>query len=83
MWLIFLSVCFAALCVLIFAWRHTRDRAQIQQHSITAEQLHSLLASSQRALLFDVRLPLDLLAYPKSFLGRTGFRRKKCSKSHH
>jgi rhodanese-related sulfurtransferase len=69
MWLILISVCFAALCVLIFAWRHTRDRAQIQQHSITAEQLHSLLASSQRALLFDVRQPLDLLAYPEIIPG--------------
>jgi rhodanese-related sulfurtransferase len=37
----------------------------MEQHSITAEELHSVLASDQEVLLFDVRQPLDLLAYPE------------------
>jgi rhodanese-related sulfurtransferase len=34
----------------------------MEQHSITPEALHSLLASDPQVLLFDVRQPLDLLA---------------------
>jgi rhodanese-related sulfurtransferase len=33
----------------------------MEQHSITPEALHALLASKQEVLLYDVRLPLDLL----------------------
>jgi len=36
----------------------------MEQHSMTAEELHALLASDQEVLLFDVRRP-DLLAYPE------------------
>jgi rhodanese-related sulfurtransferase len=42
-----------------------RDQRQMGQHSITADELHALLASGQEVLLFDVRQPLDLLAYPE------------------
>ena len=42
-----------------------RSRHQMEQHSITADELHALLASGQEVLLFDVRQPLDLLAYPE------------------
>ncbi|MDQ1450739.1 MAG: hypothetical protein QOK38_605 [Acidobacteriaceae bacterium] len=34
----------------------------MEQHSITPEALHALLASNREVLVFDVRLPLDLLA---------------------
>ncbi len=34
----------------------------MEQHSISPEALHTLLAASQEVLLFDVRQPLDLLA---------------------
>jgi rhodanese-related sulfurtransferase len=34
----------------------------MEQYCITAEGLHTLFASNQDVLLFDVRLPLDLLA---------------------
>jgi len=40
-----------------------RDQCQIEQHSITAEELQALLASNQEVLLVDVRQPLDLLAH--------------------
>ncbi len=43
-----------------------RDQREIEQHCITAEELHALLASDLEVQLFDVRLPLDLLAYPET-----------------
>jgi rhodanese-related sulfurtransferase len=55
----------AVLCLLFVIWRlkRTRDRHEMEQHSITPEALHTLLAASdQEVLLFDVRQPLDLLA---------------------
>jgi rhodanese-related sulfurtransferase len=56
----------AALGLLSVLWmRRTKDRNDLEQHSITAEALHSLLESKHDLLLFDVRQPLDLLAYPE------------------
>ena len=42
--------------------KRQRDQRALEQHSITADELHSLLASNQEVLLFDVRQSLDLLA---------------------
>ena len=42
--------------------RAREDRHEREEHCITAEELHALLASQQSVLLFDVRQPLDLLA---------------------
>jgi rhodanese-related sulfurtransferase len=50
---------------LVVRVKRRRDRRDLEQHSITAEELHALLASDQEVLLFDVRQPLDLLAYPE------------------
>ena len=50
---------------LVVRVKRRRDQREIEQHSITAEELHALLASDQEVLLFDVRQPLDLLAYPE------------------
>jgi rhodanese-related sulfurtransferase len=38
------------------------DRRELEQHSITPEALRTLLAADREVLVFDVRLPLDLLA---------------------
>lgn len=58
-------VTLAAICavmLLAVVWRkHVKDRREMEQHSITPEGLHALLASHQDVLVFDVRLPLDLL----------------------
>jgi rhodanese-related sulfurtransferase len=51
--------------LLLSRWQHQKDQREVERHSITPEQLHDLLASSQEVLLFDVRQPLDLLAYPE------------------
>jgi rhodanese-related sulfurtransferase len=37
------------------------DRRELEQYSVTPEVLHAMLASNPGMLLFDVRLPLDLL----------------------
>lgn len=56
----------AGLGLLIFLQtKRRRDRNAIEQHTITAAELRSLLASNKDVLLFDVRQPLDLLAYPE------------------
>ena len=67
----------SAICVAIallsmpavLRMKRIRDQRALEQHSITAEELHSLLASNQDVLLFDVRQPLDLLAYPEMIPG--------------
>ena len=43
----------------------------MEQYSITPEALHTLLASNQEVLLFDVRQPLDLLADSEIIVGAT------------
>jgi rhodanese-related sulfurtransferase len=57
------AICVVSLLiVLVLRNRRSRARQGIEQYSITPEGLHALFASNQDVLLFDVRLPLDLLA---------------------
>ena len=59
-----------ALCIVLFLrMKHAREQRELNQHSITAEELRLLLATDPNVLLFDVRLPLDLLAYPELIPG--------------
>ncbi len=70
MFLALTVICAAALFVLIAIWvKRTRDQREMERHSTTAEELHSMLASNREMLLFDVRQPLDLLAYPEIIPG--------------
>jgi rhodanese-related sulfurtransferase len=72
MLLALITICAAVLCLVIFLWTkraRDKDKNEMERHSITAEQLRSLLASDQKVLLFDVRQPLDLLAYPEIIPG--------------
>ena len=69
MFLALTSVGVVALCVLIAIWvKRTRGQREMDRHRATAEELHSMLAAN-RVLLFDVRQPLDLLAYPEVIPG--------------
>ena len=64
------AICLAVLGLLTLVWRkRTRNRREMEQHSITPEALHALLASHQEVLLFDVRQPLDLLAHTEIIPG--------------
>ena len=70
MTLILTAICLSLICLLIATWiKHTRDEREMGQHSITPETLHTLLATNQRVLLFDVRQPLDLLAHSEMIPG--------------
>ena len=69
-----MALTLTAIClvlgVLIFVWRkRSKDQNELERHSITANELHTLLASQQEVLLFDVRQPLDLLADPEIIVG--------------
>lgn len=61
MLVIAMIVCAAVLASLELMKR-ARERDLLERHSITPEDLHRLLASHDDLALFDVRLPLDLLA---------------------
>lgn len=63
MFVALIAIGIAALFLGIVIWtKRTRNQRTLEQHSITPEALHTLLASSQEILLLDVRQPLDLLA---------------------
>ena len=65
-------VCVLVACVLVAVWiKRTRDKRQLEVHTITAEGLHNLLDAREEVLLFDVRLPLDLLADSEIIRGAT------------
>ena len=49
----------------LFWTTRKKRRDEIQRCSVTPEDLHSLWASDSELLIFDVRQPLDLLAYPE------------------
>ncbi len=57
------AICVAVFFLAIFAIRRRRAQKRLVDHSISAKELHALLVSGQRVLLFDVRQPLDLLAH--------------------
>src|ERR1700682_68500 len=72
MTLILTAICIVVLCLLTVIWiKHTRDRRELELHSITPEALQGLLTAKQEILLFDVRLPLDLLANSEIIPGAT------------
>ena len=57
------AICVAMACLLIvMCIKRSRDRHELELHSITPDALRTLLASKQEVRLFDVRQPLDLLA---------------------
>ena len=58
------------LCMGAVLWvRRKRQQRELEQHSITSEELRALLDSKREVHIFDVRQPLDLLAYPEIIPG--------------
>jgi rhodanese-related sulfurtransferase len=56
-------IAIGALILFTVGWiKRSRDQREFEQHSITPQALHDLLTSDREVLVFDVRLPLDLLA---------------------
>lgn len=56
----------AVICVMVLLSailvKLNREREELEQHSVTPEDLNVLLASKRDLVLLDVRLPLDLLS---------------------
>jgi rhodanese-related sulfurtransferase len=52
----------AVLLAIAYWIKRVIDRRELEQHSITPEALRALQAADREVLVFDVRLPLDLLA---------------------
>src|SRR3984957_438757 len=59
----------AALCILVLLLKKRAAERRMERHSVTAEELHSLLTSNRKVLLFDLRQPLDLLAHTEIIPG--------------
>jgi len=64
------SIALVILALVIAYWiKRARDRRELEEHSITPEALRGLLDSNREVLIFDVRLPLDLLVDSEIILG--------------
>jgi len=72
MMLTFLAIVIAIACaIVVIRAKRSKNRSELDRHSISAGELQSMMASGQKVLLFDVRQPLDLLAYPELIPGAT------------
>jgi rhodanese-related sulfurtransferase len=70
MTLTLLVIAIAIICAIVVTWaKRSKSQSELDRHSISAEHLQSMMASGQNVLLFDVRQPLDLLAYPELIPG--------------
>ena len=68
------GICVSVLCLSTVIWiKRTTGRREMEPHSITADGLHTLLATNHEVLLFDVRQPLDLLANAEMIPGAKRF----------
>nr|WP_188554739.1 rhodanese-like domain-containing protein [Edaphobacter dinghuensis]GGG82222.1 hypothetical protein GCM10011585_27200 [Edaphobacter dinghuensis] len=69
-----IAICVAALCLALFVGnriKRGRERRELELHSIEPETLHDLLTANEKVHIFDVRQPLDLLAYSELIPGAT------------
>lgn len=67
-------ICVSALCLAILVGsriKRARERHELEQYTIGPDTLHDLLAANEKVRVFDVRVPLDLLAYSEIIPGAT------------
>jgi rhodanese-related sulfurtransferase len=72
--MLLVAICIAALCLALFVGsriKRARERRELDLHSIGPETLHDLLTANEKIRVFDVRQPLDLLAYSELIPGAT------------
>jgi rhodanese-related sulfurtransferase len=70
--MLLVAICIAALCLALFVGsriKRARERRELDLHSIGPETLHDLLTANEKIRVFDVRQPLDLLAYSELIPG--------------
>lgn len=69
----YVAVSIACFCLVLALLAFLNDqrmrRREAEEHSIDPEVLLRLLTGHQKVLLFDVRLPLDLLAHSETIPG--------------
>jgi len=54
----------------IFEWKKRRNReTELDEHSVSPQELYAFVNSSEKVLILDVRQALDLLAYPEQIPG--------------
>lgn len=54
--------CLLILGISLYLARRSRQRREVAQHSVSAEELYRAIHDGAQVKLFDVRQPLDLLA---------------------
>jgi rhodanese-related sulfurtransferase len=67
-----IAICAVGLIALIFGiikMMQLRNKRELEQYSIDADQLHALLESKKDIVVLDVRQPLDLLAHSEIIPG--------------
>lgn len=67
-----IAICVVGAIVLIVGivrMRQLRNRRELENYSIDAEELHRLLESKKDIVILDVRQPLDLLAHSEIIPG--------------
>lgn len=72
--MLLILACVVAACILIVGivrLRRMRVQRELKLHSIEPEALYALLGTSKGIRIFDVRQPLDLLAYAEIIPGAT------------
>ena len=63
-------IAIAIICAIVVTWaKRSKSQSELDRHSISVEQLQSMMVSGQEVLLFDVRQRLDVLAYPELIPG--------------
>ena len=68
-WTITSIVALISLGWFLVALRRRHRRQEAKDHSITAEALYQRMKEDKNLLLFDVRVPLDLLAHSEIITG--------------
>lgn len=65
-----LVACAALACIFILLQaRRNKERRDLQNHRIAADELRKKMDSREEVLVFDVRQPLDLLAHSEMIPG--------------
>jgi rhodanese-related sulfurtransferase len=72
--MLLIAICVAAFCLALFAGsriKRARERRELEHYFIGPEALYERLTVKENIRVFDVRLPLDLLAYSEVIPGAT------------
>jgi len=68
LWVV-VAVVVALLLLVVWRLKVAKKRRELLEHCVEAETLHDLLEPPQKVMVFDVRQPLDVLAYSEMIPG--------------